>query len=466
MKTSSPDPDPLQGLRTALARQAPASAAMLAKALDVSIPTVHRLLANMPGDELIVAGRARRTRYGLRRSLRGQLAQWPLYAVDEDGRAAQAGALSLVRPKGSWIAPQDAAWPVPEECRDGWWPGLPYLLYDMRPQGYMGRAFARLEHRSLGVSPDPREWGDDDILHVLLQRGWDASGNLIVGDEAYAQWQAWRRTLAPPLPDEGIAAAYAGLAEQAVTVGVPGSSAAGEFPKFAARRALAPGGAGDTAHVLVKFSGADDSASVRRWADLLVCEHLALETLSGLAGLDAARSRLLGDGGRTFLELERFDRHGDFGRSALCTLESLNDALLGMPAGDWPAVARGLQGQGWLDADDVARVARLWWFGRLIGNADMHAGNLSFRPSAKGLRLAPAYDMLPMMYAPLPGGEVPPRAFEPPLPLPAQREAWHQAFEAAMAFWRRAASDDRISEPLRWQFAQDADHLVAAGRHA
>ncbi len=33
-------------------------------------------------------------------------------------------------------------WPVPDEARDGWWEGLPYPFYDMRPQGYMGRQFA------------------------------------------------------------------------------------------------------------------------------------------------------------------------------------------------------------------------------------------------------------------------------------------------------------------------------------
>lgn len=52
-----------------------------------------------------------------------------------------------------------------------------------------------------------------------------------------------------------------------------------------------------------------------------------------------------------------------------------------------------------------------------IANTDVHTGNLSFRPQAQ-LELAPAYDMLPMLYAPLPNGEVPALTFEPPPPLP------------------------------------------------
>ncbi len=77
-----------------------------------------------------------------------------------------------------------SGWPVPDEARDGWWPGLPYPLHDMRPQGYMGRLFARAEHRALGVAPDPQAWSDDDVLHVLSQRCSDTSGCWIAGLDA------------------------------------------------------------------------------------------------------------------------------------------------------------------------------------------------------------------------------------------------------------------------------------------
>ena len=82
----------------------------------------------------------------------------------------------------------------------------------------------------------------------------------------------------------------------------------------------------------------------------------------------------------------------------------------------------------------MQQTEKLWWFGKLIANTDMHTGNLSF--VAQGtLAVAPAHDMLPMLYAPLPGGEVPTRVFEPPLPLPTQRPSWAVASAAATLFW-------------------------------
>ena len=280
-------------------------------------------------------------------------------------------------------------------------------------------------------------------------------------------WQA--RKLAPPtalqpLPARSLGPAYAGLAELAIASGVAGPSAAGEFPKFPALRELA---GSDTPHVLVKFSGADGSPAVQRWADLLVCEHLALASAATLPGLRSARSRIVTHGGRSFLEVERFDRHGLFGRSALLSLATAAAALLGDGSTDWTHLAGRLHSAGWLGADDLPRVDHLVWFGRLIANRDMHTGKLSLRPvalagtaaQAAALQLAPVYDMLPMRYAPLPGGEVPPRSFDPPTPLPAQRAAWQLACGAAIAFWARAARDARISAGFRALCAANAQAL-------
>lgn len=447
-------------LRAVLARRSAISAADLAERLAVSVPTLHRLLQEA-GDDVVVTGRARRTRYALRRPLRGDPAALPLYEVDASGRAERVAQLALVQPQGSCIDLAAAGWPVPDEARDGWWDGLPYPLHDMRPQGYMGRQFARAEHQLLAVPADPQAWSDDDVVHVLSRRGSDLSGNLILGDPAYEAWL--RGKLAPPQPlgPQGLGAAYAALAEQALAAGVPGSSAAGEFPKFAAVRDL-PGAA--TPHVLVKFSGADGSAAVRRWADLLVCEHLALECAVALPGVASARSRILTHAGRTFLEVERFDRHGPQGRSRLCSLGTLEAALLGDGSADWVRLAGRLCGAGLLAAADVDRIQLLWWFGRLIANTDMHTGNLSFRPQGT-LALAPVYDMVPMLYAPLPGGEVPVRSFDPPLPLPPQRAVWSAACTAALGFWARAAQDTRISAEFRALCAGNAQRLEAVAPH-
>ena len=455
-------------LRSALARRPGVAASALAQDLGVSVATLHRMLQEH-SSQVLATGKARRTRYALRKPLRGDAADLPLYAVDEGGRAEHVSQLALVYPQGSRMALQGSVWPVPEESRDGWWDGLPYPLHDMRPQGYLGRQFARAQHRQLAVASNPNEWSDDDVAYVLSHTGADVSGNLILGNPAFERWQ--HHKLAPPEPikPRALARAYAGLAEQAVAAGVAGSSAAGEFPKFPALRER-PGSA--TPHVLVKFSGADGSPAVQRWADLLVCEHLALETAASLPGVMAARSCIVSASGRTFLEVERFDRHGLFGRSPLVSLATLDAALLGDGSSDWTRLAQRLASAGWLDVAELPRVQALWWFGRLIANSDMHTGNLSLRPQMRtnaqtrpqthpesGVSLAPAYDMLPMLYAPLPGGELPQRSFEPALPLPPQRQVWLVACAGAIVFWQLAAQDARVSVSFQRECARNAIRL-------
>ncbi|NRF65719.1 hypothetical protein HLB44_01845 [Aquincola sp. S2] len=70
--------------------------------------------------------------------------------------------------------------------------------------------------------------------------------------------------------------------------------------------------------------------------------------------------------------------------------------------------------------------------------------------------------MLPMPYAPLPGGEVPARSFEPPLPRPPQRPAC----EAALAFWAHAAADTRIGADFRAICAANGRRLRVVAEHA
>jgi hypothetical protein len=336
-------------------------------------------------------------------------------------------------------------WPVPPESRDGWWDGLPYPIYGVRPQGYLGRQFARAQHRDLGVSDDPSDWSDDDVLWVLSRHGADVPGNLLLGNDAYELWFRNKVQDATPIAGNALPDAYLRRAQEAVALAGSGSSLAGEFPKFVALRQL-EGGA--TPHVLVKFSGAGGSVSEQRWGDLLVCEHRALEHIATLAGLSAARSRILVHGGRVFIEVERFDRLGRHGRLPVCGLDAIQPAFLGTRSTEWPELSRRLLEMGLLDIASVTAIEHLWWFGRLIANTDMHLGNLSFHVDHT-LRLAPAYDMLPMAYAPLAGGEVPQRDYAPAPPLPSQRAAWLAACAIAIDFWNGSALDTRITEPFR-----------------
>ncbi len=427
----------------------------LAAMAQVSTPTMVRILKEMES-EVVRVGQARSTRYFLRRTLRGQTSAAPVYAVNREGVAHQAGQLALIAPRGTCLDVQSMGWPVEQEFAQGVWPdGLPYPLQDMRPQGFLGRQFAQLESKALAVSPNPKEWGDDDVLHILLSRGVDTSGNLIVGDAALHLWLEAKARPQTVLTDDEAPTCYVAYAEQAAARGIAGSSAAGEFPKFTAMRHVQDA---QTPHVIVKFSANDASSTVQRWSDLLVCEHLALQAISTIPGIRSARSRVLQQGGRTFLEVERFDRHGMFGRSPLCSLDTLEASILPTTSTDWGDAGDKLHAQGWLSAADAVQLRTIWAFGKLIANADMHKGNVSFVPSTP-MQVAPVYDMLPMAYAPLAGGELPKADYAPGLPAPKDRAAWLAASQAAQVFWNSAVQDARISSGFRAICKANLDEL-------
>ena len=417
----------------------------LAGLAQVSTPTMVRMLNEMEVDVLRL-GKARGTRYFLRRSLRGLPSSAPVFALDQDGVASKVGQLALIAPQGTVLDVAGMGWPVEKEFAQGVWAdGLPYPLQDMKPQGFMGRQFAHQESGALGISSNPREWRDDDILLILLSRGADTSGNLIVGDTALNLWLQSKAGPQAVLGEDSILAGYAACAEQASSRGIAGSSAGGEFPKFTAMREL-PGAR--TVHVIVKYSANDRSDTVRRWSDLLICEHHALQAIRRIPGVQSASSRVLQHGGRTFLEVERFDRHGLFGRSPLCSLDTLEASMLPGTSTDWGDAGDMMQAQGWLNADAAKHLRSIWAFGKLISNTDMHKGNLSFVPGPN-MQVAPVYDMLPMAYAPMAGGEIPTPGYAPGLPKPKDRDAWLAASQAAQDFWLLALQDDRISERFR-----------------
>lgn len=220
-------------------------------------------------------------------------------------------------------------------------------------------------------------------------------------------WLAKSQQDAPALEQSDVVPAYLLRAEEAMDHGTAGYSAGGKFPKFTDFREIV----GKPTHVIDKYSGADEAPGTVCWSDLLVCEHLALCVVAEHLGVEAAVSRLHQAGGRTFPEVERFDRRGRLGRSPVCSWAALNAALCGLAGRPWPEGGGALFKQGFIDAGCLAAVQRIWLFRPLIANTDMHDGNLSFRP---GLQLAPIYDMLPMGYAPVLGVELPVKQFVPP----------------------------------------------------
>jgi len=237
--------------------------------------------------------------------------------------------------------------------------------------------------------------------------------------------------------------------------------AGGEQPKFAA--IVEEGGRRKA--VLVKFSSAAENSVARRWASLLVAEHLALQTLAEF-GLPASRSRLHEFGGQTFLEVERFDRvpttnaqQPRLGRCGVVSLAALDAAFVAQAHRPWPIITAALAAKGHITPAAQQDAYRLWAFGHLIGNTDMHAGNLAFLHTGSAvLELAPAYDMLPMALAPRASGEVPATLPTTPISTPPALDEWRVALLAAGAYWESVETDSRIDEPVRI-----AAHAALAG---
>lgn len=414
-----------------------ASSSQLQQRLGISQPTASRLLAPLLASGQVVAvGAARARRYLLPREVDGVGRQVPIHAVQPNGQVQFFGTLYPLSGGGFWMEEADR-----EHGQSAFHDSLPWFLYDMRPQGFLGRGFVG-QHPALQLPANLAHWSDDHILKALVNAGEDLPGNLIVGAAAFDRYQALAapaRCAAPVVTDPTTQ--YPALATQALGQPLAGSSAGGEQPKFSALR--------DGHPVLIKFSPADDSAASQRWRDLLVCEALALQTLAD-AGIAAAVTDLVQAQGRVFLQSRRFDRTPQ-GRVGMVSLEVYDRQYIGQGT-NWVDTAHRSDRAGpeRLSADDVRTIVLLDAFGALIANTDRHHGNLSLLLHDHRWRLAPAYDMLPMLYAPV-AGEVVPRDFaaQPPRPTVHTLPVWPQARELAVRFWQRAAQDERISAAFR-----------------
>jgi hypothetical protein len=415
-----------------------ATAPDLQRELAVSQPTLSRALSAL-GDRIVRIGKGKRSRYGLRRELPQIGSAWPVFCVNDAGSASLLGRLHALAREQYWF---DATSAEHSYVSDG----LPYFLQDLWPQGFIGRTLPR-RFPELGLPERITDWNETHVLTYLCQRGEDCIGNLIVGDESLQRFLRQFNTARTLLNPAQRQREYPVLATAAIAGTAPGSSAGGEHPKFTA--SLRSGKR--IRHVLVKFSPAGSDAVSRRWADLLISEHLAIQVLRR-AGHTSASTELLGIDGRMFLEVDRYDRTGVRGRIGAVSLGAVADHHLGR-RDNWITATSALARTGQISAHDGDTIRRLWTFGGLIANTDMHFGNLSFIFSlGAALCLAPAYDMLPMLYAPLAGDQLSDRAFEPPLPSADTLHLWGEMADLASQYWLEVAAHDLVSP----QFARRA----------
>lgn len=424
----------------------PLSAAQLRGNLGISQPSMSRALAEL-GNEIVKFGAARSIHYTLRDTSR-RLPDIPVYRVNVEGLIRQLGMLIPVRPEG-FVMRQENGETLHSD-------GLPWWLFDMRPQGYLGRAYAARYSAELGLPDRIKDWTDTHALRALLEHGHDLVGNILLGENARD------RFLATPIPEpisfSQKPVEYARSALEAARGETPGSSAGGEQPKFTAY-AMTSDGEG---HVIVKFSELEDGPVSERWRDLLLAEHLALKTLHE-EGIPAAKTQIIDYCGQRFLEVERFDRIGSLGRLALHSVSALDAEFAGLGTGGWPVITRILAKDRQIQPEAAVGANILWAFGTLIGNSDMHNGNLSFiSEHGRPYSIAPAYDMTPMAFAPRSGGGLPDTLPDATILGSVSNEIWRHAEVLAHKFLGRVMGEREFSHRFEPCLAALVRHIETA----
>lgn len=421
----------------------PRSGTQMAKEIGLSQPTVSRALAAM-GDEIIQTGQRKSTQYFLRDHSRG-FAYVAIFRVDPAGKIESLGVLTPVRPDGFVLTQADG--------QHSHYEAMPWWMLDMRPQGFLGRAYAARYGAELGLPIAIKEWTDSHAVRALLVHGHDVVGNLLVGHLARDKFIAMSEPTV--IRESDKVDAYTRMALAAAAGDTPGSSAGGEQPKFTAYAEC--GGQGR--HVIVKFSEPRISPNSRRWSDLLWAEHVALSIL-GDASIPAAQTTIYDSPTQRFLQVQRFDRVGALGRKGAISLGALDAEFVGKGPAPWPVITQSLARQGVItpDAAQVAEV--LWAFGALIGNSDMHNGNLSFvSEDSRPYDIAPAYDMTPMSFAPTSSGRLPVEIHPITLHPGVSHAAWRQAQQLALNYLSALKASTQFSPDFAACIHAMSDHI-------
>ena len=427
-----------------LATYGPATAKILQAHTGMSQVAVSRRLKTL-GNRIVRVNIGRTPLYALARNAFAPDVEIPLVRVDAYGNSENIAGIVPLAHGGFFVHLMPGA---PHTLlglsQNGLYDNLPWFLDDMRPQGFIGRRIAeQLATKSSGFPPHPHLWSSDQVLRYLLAAGDDLPGNLQCGDRA--------RICIRRKPESADDADYPALADEVMGGYVPSSSAGGEQPKFTIFNRS------QQAHVIVKFTPKDDNAVAERWRDILVTEHHAAEILGESQFPSAAKTRLLEADGRLFLESRRFDRHEEYGRLSMVSLQTVDNEFAGVGT-SWPEIMLALHNKNLVSWEHTFDAACLFLFGRLINNTDMHPGNLSLGMEGNVFKLLPVYDMCSMGFAPRPNGELPPFAFKPPLAAETglamfsetQRQGIRQyALKRAIKFWDTVADDSRISPAFR-----------------
>jgi len=324
---------------------------------------------------------------------------------------------------------------------------LPWFLMHLRPEGFLGRIYAKHMHDRFGFEKNPDAWHGREIfcssLYMTHPLGAVTVGDMSADSEC-------RSILASPdraTENESYLDFLDSSSFDVVRTFPLGSSAGGEQPKFLATLQEK----NNPSECIVKFSPPLGTPFGDRWHDLLIAEYVALESL-GEYGYASAQSYIETTIERSYLVCKRFDWLPNEGKRHFISVGAIHRGLVEKPWSHWVATCEELRSHNRVSNETVMQVQDIFDYGRLIGNTDMHAGNLSFYISPDSLNrgiftLAPVYDMLPMCWQPTPYLRDMPdyTAFDPD----AQSIENHQAVSMAVTFWERLSLRDDVSHGMK-----------------
>lgn len=418
-------------VKTLLAQRGLLTSAELQSATGKSQATIARALKQLL-PQVQAIGKARGARYGLMREIMGRSAQQPIYLTDESGISSLWGRIAFLEGERLHVQTSDITMTTQGE--------LPWFLEAMKPQGFLGR----LRGQAIGFTDsNPDNWSLEQTLYAILAFEHDGPGALTLGQET-GEWLP-----DAPLDLEQRSIHYDKFSSNITQTLPAGSSAGGEQPKFLVHLAAPTG----YERLVVKFSPPHGTPFGERWHDLLHTELIALQTLEK-HGFSTAKTRIVQSSQRTYLESVRFDRYGMFGKRHIVPLAPIHKTFVGGSQQNWAATCDKLADLGHLPHQDAQTVHVLLYFGRLIGNTDMHFGNLSLAVNDMSklanpkFSLAPCYDMLTMAYKPNAFTDGYATLEVPRQPLGAE-VPWQLALNMAKEFWEILGNTESVSTELR-----------------
>ena len=402
-----------------------------------SQPTISRLLRDSDSN-IVRLGQGRGKRYAIPELIWGLPSQHALYWNDSH----RWGTLSFLA--GNRI---HVSGPRLDVVTQG---ELPWFLDNFRLEGFLGRAWAK----KLAFDHNPEKWSLAQILYANIQFAYDPPGAIAIGEPIGEIINS-----VPPIPT-AKAAAYDRYADDGASTLPAGSSAGGEQPKFLVVED-ASGDPQTMRRLIVKFSPPRGTPFGERWHDLLWAEHLALKVLAA-HGFATAETQVIQSLRRTYLESVRFDRAG-LNKIHTVALSAVHRAFVHGPQRNWAESCDTLAAQKRLPQSDATTARVLLEYGRLIGNSDMHFGNLSLYapdPASGRFTLAPAYDMLPMRYRPdIHHGDTDYSFIEPSRAGRGHQAEWDQGVRLAREFWRQVADESAVSNSMRQVAGRNFDAL-------